>query len=127
MNADPRPSQPRLRAGFLEARLCERGVPTFIDYKKLESGSDWSAELERHAQLSRVMVLLLSPAYFTRYWCMRELDLATAAWRSRRDSGGDNITIIPVCCHPDLTVGDVGRVQEEWRQGSPLRDVVWGV
>ncbi len=106
----------RVVATFLAKQLKSQGVQRFIDYDALNPGSDWSEELERHAQLSKVMVLLLSPDYFSRYWCMRELDLAMAAWRSRRDSRRDTIIIIPVCCHPGLTVGDVGRVQQEWRQ-----------
>jgi hypothetical protein len=38
-------------------------VDTFIDNEALKPGCDWTEELGRHAELSEVMVLVLTPTY----------------------------------------------------------------
>ncbi len=43
--------------------LRRSGVDTFIDNEALKPGCDWTEELGRHAELSEVMVLVLTPTY----------------------------------------------------------------
>jgi TIR domain len=73
------------------ASLRRDGIQRFLDCDSLKLGADWSDDITDNAQHSRVMVAVLSPSYFERYWCMRELDLAITASTSI-----DGITIIPV-------------------------------
>ncbi|CAM9351142.1 unnamed protein product, partial [Chrysoparadoxa australica] len=79
-------------ANLAEA-LEKDGVPFFLDYANLLPGCNWREVITREAQCSQVMIVVLSPNYFLRYWPMRELDLAMCAIE-----GGAPIAIIPVYC-----------------------------
>lgn len=78
-------------ATHLVERLSRSGVDFFLDHRSLKPGDDWSDKIMDHAERSQVMVVVLSPTYFLRYWCMHELDLAMRA----KDQGA-GITIVPV-------------------------------
>lgn len=78
-------------ATHLADRLRGNGIKTFLDHKSLEPGDPWINKISDHARHSQVMVVVLSPSYFLRYWSTRELDLAL---RAKEEGAG--ITIIPV-------------------------------
>ncbi|CAM9157218.1 unnamed protein product [Chrysoparadoxa australica] len=99
-------------AANLAEALKRDGVSYFIDYDSLPSGCDWSEDINREAQRSEVMIVVLSPHYFLRYWCMRELDLAMRAIER-----GAPITIIPVYYHiPNLDNLKNPLAVAEWQQ-----------
>ena len=105
-------------AGLVVQLKQQHGVDVFVDYDSLKPGADWSQEIEQHAELSGVMVVVLSPSYFIRYWCMRELDLALASKqdRDKRAQGRreQGITIIPV--YYGIGSPNDLAVKEKWRQ-----------
>jgi len=51
-------------------------VPTFLDARVLQPSAPFAPSLELGLVASKAVVVIVSPNYFTRYWCMRELDLA---------------------------------------------------
>ncbi|CAM9701826.1 unnamed protein product, partial [Chrysoparadoxa australica] len=83
----------------------------FIDHHGIEKGSSWMTVIREAASTSQVMVVVLSPSYPLRHWCMVELDLAMKSVKA-----GAKITIIPVYyginSDKDLTVKDEWK--EEW-------------
>ena len=60
----------------IRERLQDRRVPTFLDARVLQPSAPFAPSLELGLVASRAVVVIVSPNYFTRYWCMRELDLA---------------------------------------------------
>lgn len=60
----------------IRERLQDRRVPTFLDARVLQPSAPFAPSLELGLVASKAVVVIVSPNYFTRYWCMRELDLA---------------------------------------------------
>ncbi|CAM9873787.1 unnamed protein product, partial [Chrysoparadoxa australica] len=85
----------------------EQRVETFYD-AYIEKGDDYRDAIRKAARTCQVMVVVLSPTYPLRYWCMSELDLAMKA----KDDGA-NITIIPV--YYGISSGDELAATEEWK------------
>ena len=61
-----------LAKGISEALIAVR-VPTFFDATALTGGDVWGRAIEVCAAGAQVFVAVISPSYFKRYWCMREL------------------------------------------------------
>lgn len=69
-------------AGYLTHFLKEfHQVDTFFDAKSLEPGVAWQTEIERCVCECQIFVCVISPSYFQRYWCLKELDIAFLANR----------------------------------------------
>ena len=68
-------------------------LDTFLDSKWIHPGDLWRKVIEENASRCQVIVCLLSPNYFRRYWCLHELDLAMQA----------GCRILPVRCRGFLT------------------------
>jgi hypothetical protein len=98
-------------ASILYPALRGAGLPVFIDFAGgcVEKGSHWERVLERAAG-SKVVVLVLSKSYASRFWCMRELHLALRAM----DTFGSQPTIIPVYYHDEHTVLQPDTVLSRW-------------
>ncbi|CAM9592167.1 unnamed protein product, partial [Chrysoparadoxa australica] len=100
---------PQTFANELHCYLKQNRVETFIDHE-IEKGRPYRTDIREAASTSRVMVVVLSPRYPERYWCMVELDLAMKA--------GAEINILPVYYGisngNDLTVKD--KWKEEWKK-----------
>lgn len=82
-------------ANVLKPALDAAGLTTYIDHKNLELGCDWPAELVKAAPTSAVFVVVLTQSYATRFWCLRELDLALHG-HPDYPTGGAKPYIIPV-------------------------------
>ncbi|CAM9526733.1 unnamed protein product [Chrysoparadoxa australica] len=101
---------PNLSPAFFAYKLRDylvQRVETFYD-ADIEKGDDYRDAIRKAARTCQVMVIVLSPTYPLRYWCMLELDLAMKA-----KDGGANITIIPV--YYSISSGDELAVTEEWK------------
>lgn len=72
-------------------------LSVFID-ENIETGASWPAEIARHLARSRLMVAILSRAYFHSDWCRLELALMHHREQLARSGGGLNGhgLIIPV-------------------------------
>ncbi|XP_048328014.2 disease resistance protein RPV1-like isoform X2 [Ziziphus jujuba] len=57
----------------LYAALCQKGIYTFLDDDKLESGKSISPELLKAIENSRCSVIVLSENYASSSWCLDEL------------------------------------------------------
>ncbi|CAM9361946.1 unnamed protein product, partial [Chrysoparadoxa australica] len=79
-------------------------VKTFID-RHIEKGDLWMKKIREEASTSQVMVVVLSPSYPLRYWCMVELDLAIET---------AEIIIIPV--YYGIKDDDDLIVQDKWKE-----------
>lgn len=81
---------------FLSESLEKKyDISTFLDSTFLEAGRRWEQDIEYCATNCRVFVCILSKPYFSRYWCMRELDLALR-------SGRCVLVVCHSCMVPDL-------------------------
>ena len=85
-------------ASILQPALEAAGLTTFIDYADLELGCAWPAELVKAAATSAVFVVVLTQSYATRFWCLRELDIAMHG-HPDHPTGGAKPYIIPVFMH----------------------------
>ena len=63
-------------ASILKPALEAAGLKTFIDHANLQLGCPWPLELVKAAATSAVFVMVLTQSYATRFWCLRELDIA---------------------------------------------------
>jgi hypothetical protein len=95
---------------ILYPALRAAGLPAFIDFEDLKTGSEWRDDLERASTASKVVVVVLSRSYASRFWCMRELHLACRT----QDSLGRQPTTIPVFYHAKDTVLQPEVVRERW-------------
>jgi hypothetical protein len=75
-----------LRDYFKDARV-------FVDQSDIDEGSDWPHKLAEALACSRIIVPLLSPAYFDSQWCVHELDLMM---ERAKKTGPDRNLIVPV-------------------------------
>lgn len=66
---------PQLRDA-LENHMA-RSPSVFVDFRSIETGSEWPEVLERALKHSRVLVAVWSPPYFRSGWCVAE-------WQSMR-------------------------------------------
>ena len=79
-----------------ESLRKRHGIDTFLDSESIKTGDAWAQEIEFCATGCNVFVCILSDAYFQRYWCMHELDLALQSGRY----------IIPVCFDKEYKIPD---------------------
>lgn len=63
-------------AAFLQDGLKEKNIPFFYDAVSIPYGVKWQEYIEIHVVHCTAFVAILSPRYFKRRWCMRELHLA---------------------------------------------------
>lgn len=98
-------------ANILQPALEQAGLTTFIDHANLELGCDWPAELVKAASTSAVFVVVLTQSYLTRFWCLRELDLALNG-HPNHPRGAKPYIIPAYLQHPS-----------DWQKVSP--DQVW--
>ena len=57
-------------------KLEEEGIVYFYDESCIRTGEHWKQRIRSEVKDCAVLVAILSPNYFQRYWCMHELDLA---------------------------------------------------
>ena len=63
-------------AAMLKETLDKENIEAFYDRHSIPPGADWQKKIKRAVLECNVFVAILSPAYFERYWCMLELDMA---------------------------------------------------
>lgn len=84
-------------------KIEERGATTFRDDRDINGGDSIPEEIRTQIQVSRELVVLLTPESVDRPWVLLEVG---AAWGRRR-----NYRIVPVLCHvavdaiPDIIEG----------------------
>lgn len=68
-------------AAMLHDKFTSKGVATFHDcsQQSLTPGDKFPDTNREAASSSRAMVVVVTPEYFGRYWCMEELALGLAA------------------------------------------------
>jgi tetratricopeptide (TPR) repeat protein len=69
-------------AEALHQALARRGVGAFLDRADLGSGTEFPGALTTALLEARVFVLFADDVYFTRWYCLRELRLALAAFET---------------------------------------------
>jgi hypothetical protein len=82
-------------ASILQPALEAAGLMTYIDHANLQLGCAWPSELVKAAATSAVFVVVLTQSYPTRFWCLRELDIALHG-HPDHPTGGAKPYIIPV-------------------------------
>lgn len=68
-------------AANLKDRLEDKGIPYFYDLDSLNPGVHWKDCIHDNVETCAVFLAILSPSYFFRYWCMKELHLALSCHR----------------------------------------------
>jgi hypothetical protein len=63
-------------ASILKPELVRAGLKVYMDCSDLRPGCEFADELVQAAATSAVFVVVLTKSYPTRFWCLRELDLA---------------------------------------------------
>jgi hypothetical protein len=105
------------------------GVPAdevcFVDKPDLSPGGQWEADLFDQANGARVLICLISPRYFTREWCGKELEVFLRRVDLLRKSAAHptphDLHIIPVVWHQPWRMPRVLKhIQSthRWNQGS---------
>ena len=83
---------------FIEEALNIEDANIFIDSEEIKSGQAWDAKIKDALIHSRVMVSILSPAYFNSLWCKKEF--AVLDYRQRRcgymTTDNPNGIIVPI-------------------------------
>ncbi len=77
-------------ADWIDFQLKSRGFRVWRDLTSIRTGQSFIAELNKAIEESDVMVVLMSPDYFTSAWTKQEVDFAAAK----------KIPIIPVLIKP---------------------------
>ena len=70
-------------ASLLAWRLDGAGISSFFDAKNLNPGDIWKDKIERNVTDCEIFVCVISPTFWFRYWCNRELDLATSLGKAK--------------------------------------------
>ena len=63
-------------AGLLHKELERCGIHTFLDSRDIATRDMWKSKIEAGVLGCKVFVCIVTPSYFSRYWCLHELDLA---------------------------------------------------
>jgi hypothetical protein len=100
----------------IKQRLQDQRIPAFFDARVLRPSAPFAPCLELGLVASKVFVVVVSPNYFTRFWCMRELDLALNA--GGVDGGGRGMRIVPILLgirHGDFAAdAELERFWQDW-------------
>ncbi|MGQ0678864.1 MAG: toll/interleukin-1 receptor domain-containing protein [Actinomycetota bacterium] len=74
-------------ATALQAELLSRRVPTFLDQSELHQGEQFPAALVKALLEAKVMVVFAGETYFNRWYCLREFNVALAAFDALASQG----------------------------------------
>jgi hypothetical protein len=102
-------------SSVLKPALEAAGVNVFLDFTSLTLGIAWQQELLKAAAYSAVVVVLASPTYTRRFWCMQELDVALNGMDQPRSF---KPTIIPVFLESPASLGHE-KVEQFWAAQLP--------
>ena len=57
---------------YLEEAICIKNAAIFIDTDEIKTGQKWENKIKQALIHSKIMVSILSPAYFNSDWCVKE-------------------------------------------------------
>jgi WD40 repeat protein len=91
----------------------------FLDARAIRGGHDWEQRILQSLRAARVMLALVSPAYFASPWCRREWEEFR---RSEQHEGrGDRLFPLYLSTDPDL---DAEPRRDDWRKDLARRQYV---
>src|SRR5262245_50842790 len=86
-------------------RLTHTRLRAFFDRVSIQSMDDWEAQILKAISRSRVMLAVLSPAYFASTFCRREWE-AYVQTELERALPGEGIAPIYIVSHSDIDRDD---------------------
>ncbi len=100
--------------------LQGRHVPMFFDETSLDTvtGVQWAQCITQAVRASKAVVVLLSPQYCEREWCMRELDMALNA----PPEGGRKVVVLLLGVTMDSLKADVEQLKGKWATFTHVSD-----
>lgn len=103
----------RTIVSHLYTALCNAGINTFLDDKKLAKGEELGPELYTAIKMSHIFIAVFSPNYAQSSWCLNEL-AHIMELRHRRHSYSPRV-VIPLFYHVDPS--DVRKLKGDFGKG----------
>jgi tetratricopeptide (TPR) repeat protein len=97
----------------LHARFTPRPLEVFLDLEEIRTADDWEHRILRGLRLARLMVAVLSPAYFNSDYCRREWEIY-CDHEAERAMRGQGIAPIYIVKAPDFDSAAQGAL-DRWR------------
>jgi len=100
------------------AVLEREGILKMWEFRSLEAGTDWDAEIRKHLHAAKLIFLLLSPDFFASRYSVEE-ELTTAL---KRHAAG-TARVVPIIVRPcDWLHTDLRKLQALPRDGKPITE-----
>lgn len=100
------------------AVLEREGILQMWEFRSLEAGTDWDAEIRKHLHAAKLIFLLLSPDFFASRYSVEE-ELMTALKRHAAGSA----RVVPIIVRPcDWLHTDLRKLQALPRDGKPITE-----